>query len=326
MKEVNMKKFMKGCAITALILILVGLILGVTGTLGQGASHFSLGEMVDAVTGGRVSDETVDRWSSDVTEQIQEKTENVHYELDDTMEFDENYPVQEGTIGGYDLGTKDSGITGLEMEAGGCSVTLKNSEDEHFYVEAEGMRKFQGYVDGNELVIRGTAKYSTNSWNGSITLYLPSGYRFQEVDLELGAGKMIIEEMQADDFSAEVGAGQLVVRNLSAYQAELDCGMGQMQLSDMQAGNVSAAVGMGSIELDGSVSGDLEADCSLGELKLTLTGKQADFNYELTCGMGELKVGDDSYSGMAQEKQIDNHADKNMQLECAMGSVKVEFQ
>ena len=42
--------------------------------------------------------------------------------------------------------------------------------------------------------------------------------------------------------------------------------------------------------------------------------------------MGELKVGDDSYNGLAQEKQINNNASKNMELECAMGSVVVEFK
>ena len=64
----------------------------------------------------------------------------------------------------------------------------------------------------------------------------------------------------------------------------------------------------------------------MGELKLTLVGTQTDFNYDLSCGMGELKVGDDSYNGLAQEKQINNNAAKNMELECAMGSIVVEFE
>ncbi|MFQ8980388.1 MAG: hypothetical protein ACLR6I_07435 [Waltera sp.] len=53
----------------------------------------------------------------------------------------------------------------------------------------------------------------------------------------------------------------------------------------------------------------------MGELKLTLAGTQTDFDYDLSCGMGELKVGDDSYNGLAQEKQINNNASKNMELE-----------
>ena len=45
-----MKKFMKGCAITALLFILLGLILGVSGSLGNGSTHVSPGEILSAVT------------------------------------------------------------------------------------------------------------------------------------------------------------------------------------------------------------------------------------------------------------------------------------
>ena len=58
-----MRKFMKGCAITALLFILLGLILGVSGSLGNGSTHFSPGEILSAVTLGRISEEKVDDWS-----------------------------------------------------------------------------------------------------------------------------------------------------------------------------------------------------------------------------------------------------------------------
>ncbi len=70
-----MRKFMKGCAITALLFILLGLILGVSGSLGNGSTHFSPGEILSAVTLGRISGEKVDDWSDGVTEQIRENME-----------------------------------------------------------------------------------------------------------------------------------------------------------------------------------------------------------------------------------------------------------
>ena len=99
-----MRKFMKGCAITALIFILLGLILGVSGSLGNGSTHVSLGEILSAVTQGRISEEKVDDWSDGVTEQIRENIGDVHYDLEDNVDYDSDYGVKSGKIDLYVLG------------------------------------------------------------------------------------------------------------------------------------------------------------------------------------------------------------------------------
>ncbi len=324
-----MKKFMKGCAITALILILLGLILGVSGSLGNGSTHVSLGEILSAVTQGRISEEKVDDWSDGVTEQIRENIGDVHYDLEDNVDYDSDYGVKSGKIDLYVLGDDSQGITDLQVQAGGCVMKIRVSEDNCFRVEADGMRKFQGYVEGGTMEIRGTSKASNNSegnLGGSICLYVPEGYHFENTSLDLGAGSLSVEELQTGALEANVGAGKMTFEKLEADQAELDCGAGQMTVEELSSRVAEVSVGMGSIRLTGDVTERLDGECSMGELKLTLAGAQTDFNYDLSCGMGELKVGDDSYNGLAQEKQINNNASKNMELECAMGSVVVEFK
>ena len=200
---------------------------------------------------------------------------------------------------------------------------------ERFRVEADGMRKFQGYVEGGTMEIRGTSKVNSNSdgnLGGSICLYVPEGYYFENTSLDLGAGSLSVEELQTGALEANVGAGKMTFEKLEADQAELDCGAGQMTVEELSSRVAEVSVGMGSVRLNGDVTERLDGECSMGELKLTLAGTQTDFNYDLSCGMGELKVGDDSYNGLAQEKQINNNASKNMELECAMGSVVVEFK
>ena len=200
---------------------------------------------------------------------------------------------------------------------------------ECFRVEADGMRKFQGYVEGGTMEIRGTSKVSSNSegnLGGSICLYVPEGYYFENTSLDLGAGSLSVEELQTGALEANVGAGKMTFEKLEADQVELDCGAGQMTVEELSSRVAEVSVGMGSVRLNGDVTERLDGECSMGELKLTLAGTQTDFNYDLSCGMGELKVGDDSYNGLAQEKQINNNAAKNMELECAMGSVVVEFE
>ena len=120
-----MKKFMKGCAITALILILLGLILGVSGSLGNGSTHVSPGEILSAVTLGRISGEEVDDWSNGVTEQIRENMGDVHYDLEDNVDYDSDYEVRSGKIELYVLGDDSQGITDLQVQAGGCVMKIQ---------------------------------------------------------------------------------------------------------------------------------------------------------------------------------------------------------
>lgn len=324
-----MKKFMKICGITALIFILLGLLLGVTGTIGHGSPKFSFGEILSAISGGNVISDSVDDWSHNVAEQIQENMGDVHYDLEDNVDYNSDHEVKTGTIEPYILGDVSQGITELQVQAGGCVMKIQVSEDDCFRIEADGMRKFQGYVEDNTLVIRGTSKANSNSegnLGGSICLYVPAGYSFDKVSLDLGAGSLSVEELQTGSLEANVGAGKMAFEKLNADQATLDCGAGQITVEEFNSRMAEVSVGMGSVRLTGDVTEQLTGDCSMGELKLTLAGAQGDFNYDLSCGMGEMKVGDDSYNGMAQEKQINNQAAKDMELNCAMGSVMVEFQ
>ena len=46
----------------------------------------------------------------------------------------------------------------------------------------------------------------------------------------------------------------------------------------------------------------------------------------MECGVGNLDVGSDSYSGLGREKSISNKgADRKLNLECGMGNISVDF-
>lgn len=324
-----MKKFMKGCGITALIFIGVGMLIGVAGSMGHGSPRFSFQEILSAIGWGDNVWDSVDDWSHGVAEQIQENIGDVHYDLEDNVNYDSDYEIRSGTVESYVLADSSFGITQLQVQVGGCSMEIQKSEDDCFRVEADGMRKFQGYVEDDTLVICGTSKAGSDdqgNLGGSICLYVPAGYSFDNVTLDLGAGSLSVEELQTEKLEANVGAGKMAFVKLNADQATLDCGAGQMTVEELNSRVTEVSVGMGSVRLTGDVTERLTGDCSMGELKLTLAGEQNDFNYDLSCGMGALKVGSDSYNGMAQEKQINNQAAKDMELDCAMGSVKVEFE
>ena len=70
---------------------------------------------------------------------------------------------------------------------------------------------------------------------------------------------------------------------------------------------------------------EIEPDCGVGELLLNLKGVKEDYNYDLECGIGEIRCADESYSGFGKDYTIDNHAAKNMEIECGIGQITVKY-
>lgn len=142
-----------------------------------------------------------------------------------------------------------------------------------------------------------------------IKVIVPSGKDFDTVSLGVDMGTIDLEcDLKVQELSVEVGAGEF-----SGY------------------GNITAAycdlqVGAGTIDIDQIDVQKLNADCGAGEIDMVVTGKEKDYNYDLSCGMGEIDLENSEYSGLGIEKTISNEgARKDMVLECGMGEIDVEF-
>lgn len=142
-----------------------------------------------------------------------------------------------------------------------------------------------------------------------IKVSIPSVKEFDTVSLGVDMGTIDLEcDLKVQELSVEVGAGEF-----SGY------------------GNITAAycdlqVGAGTIDIDQIDVQKLNADCGAGEIDMVVTGKEKDYNYDLSCGMGEINLEDSEYSGIGIEKNISNEgARKDMVLECGMGEIDVEF-
>ena len=142
-----------------------------------------------------------------------------------------------------------------------------------------------------------------------IKVSIPSVKEFDTVSLGVDMGTIDLEcDLKVQELSVEVGAGEF-------------CGYG-----NITAAYCDLQVGAGTIDIDQIDVQKLNADCGAGEIDMVVTGKEKDYNYDLSCGMGEINLEDSEYSGIGIEKNISNEgARKDMVLECGMGEIDVEF-
>ena len=54
-------------------------------------------------------------------------------------------------------------------------------------------------------------------------------------------------------------------------------------------------------------------------------GTKSDYNYNLECGVGEIILGDETYSGLGGEKRVQNGGNKLIEAECSVGRIQIAF-
>lgn len=327
-----MKKFMKGCAITALILVLIGVLLGIAA--GSMHGRAAMEKAVETMTGGRLHLRLGgNEWglmTEDGTTWNGFSNGNVlngdgFYDIDESVIFDDSFDVLKGNVKKYSLG---SDVESLKLEIGGGELVLKQADGTEFYLEARDAQKLQSYVKNGTLYVKSAMKGITFSASDhcKIVLFVPAGFPFDKVEAAIGAGVIELGELTADKVELEVGAGQITAENLTTKTLHMNVGVGDVDIASMQAEKLEAEVGLGHIALSGDISQKSKIECGMGGVEMNLSGAEEDFDYDIECAMGNVEIGNDSYSGLAHEKHVDNGADKKMDIECAMGSVEVSFE
>ncbi len=174
----------------------------------------------------------------------------------------------------------------LEIELAAGILEIYYSDIDEIQIDEEGVPGFESYIKDDTLYIKGETKLSVDGDGAKVTVAIPDKMQFQEVELELGAGKTVVSELNANQIKIELGAGQTVFENLSTEQ--------------------------------------LEAEVGAGQLQVTLDGSEADYSYDIECGIGKIQIGDHSFSGIG-ESQKNMNTEKLIDLECAIGEIQISF-
>lgn len=243
-----------------------------------------------------------------------------------------------------DINGEDAGIEGLERhidvgEVQGLSLHLGagsflldekaagEGETIDLYIQGEGSCDY--YVKNKTLYVEGFKGHhvlDTHFNKNVITLKFPMGMKFDEVEIEVGAGIMEAYHIDARDIETTVGAGALSLYQSKAQELSVDIGAGEFCAQDMTSQEADLSVGVGSCSYAGSIARSLEAECNMGNIDLLLKGRESDYNYELECSGGNITMDSFETAAFAMEKEIDNKAADTFELRCNLGNISVHFE
>lgn len=322
-----MKSFFKWSAVTAGILLAVGLICVFVSTLlGGRRALISVGDGLKNV-----------EW--DELDEVLESVEGLEFNIG---EGGLNISVGDGDLARLNV----NGITiaageeaknfaaseikklDLNLGAGEFIIREKSADDGQIDVLISGVGNCNYYVEDGTLVMDGFNKSFgiSNTAISEVILEIPADMSFEEVDAEVGAGVMDITGLQAQVVEASIGAGELNLESIKANEFSVKIGAGQLNAEEMDILNAEIEVSMGECIYEGLIKGNLEAECDMGNLELKLSGSQSEHNYQIECAAGNIDMKGFSVAGFAAEKNIDNGADSEYDISCNMGNITVEFE
>ncbi|MCM1174138.1 MAG: DUF4097 domain-containing protein [Blautia sp.] len=337
-----MKKFTKGCLITALVLFVFGCAFyGICGLLGGF-------RQLEAWKGRGFN-----LWGHDI--RLASSGYGFWYltDEDESWRDEEGQPEMMADANRLSAGEAEqtgyhaSGIRDIDIEFGGSNLVIAESEDDYIWVARDDEARMVRYqLKGGTFSL-----YSENSfrwWNGSpkgtVYLYLPEGMDLDSFDLEIGAGRMDSIALTADEINIEMDAGAAVIEGLYGDEIDVSANAGTVEVYELTAGTLSAEAGAGaldirglsaektelsaaagSLNIEGKVGRSADIECGAGSISMKLQGAETDYNYQLECAMGEININGAKYSGIIDERDIRNGGRGLFEIECAAGGVEIQF-
>ena len=158
------------------------------------------------------------------------------------------------------------------------------------------------------------------------TIEIPKDFTFRLFTAKLGAGKLQIEGIKAQEMALIAGAGQLELADIAVEDFELKVGAGQAVCENVTSRNAVMDIAMGECQYSGKINKDLSVDCGQGNVEIEVDGAEEEHNYDLDCGMGNILVGSMRAAGMGAQQTQDNGADSLYHVKCGMGNVTITFK
>ena len=279
--------------------------------------------------------------------------------MEDLEELEDADDAMDGVVTGQATGLTVDTLRGLDLEVGACRMYIKETDEQNVSIaiigECEDHYRYRIKDEDTLLLVHKDMDYNgfDSLWNSGhprgntrVYLYLPKGAMLDDISIDFGAGKLDAGYLKAkeieisagagkctfdgleasESIELSMGAGKITAGTLFAKEAKLDIAAGELHVSDAKVtAHTEAVVSMGNANLNGSFAGELNADCSMGNLNFTLEGAEDDYNYDVDCGMGNVKIGSKRYNNLGGEFETDHGSSSTVSISCAMGTVNVDF-
>ena len=190
------------------------------------------------------------------------------------------------------------------------SMDLEIKRGDTYKIEAAYYKDntFSYEVKNGELTIDQDAEqhflFGFNNKIGKVTLYIPEGKNLVNMDVNLGIGETLIENVTTDSLELKGGVGEINIKNLISN-------------------DTNAKIGVGELHLQGDLRGETTIKGGIGEISLELVGGEKEYNYDIKKGIGEVRINNRSHGGFGDTKE-NNNAANEISIKSGIGEITIK--
>lgn len=207
-----------------------------------------------------------------------------------------------------------SNIKYVDIDISTSNVFIKYGEV--LSVDASNVSKnFKVKENRDTLSIKSNAFLTFGSKISSeVIITIPSN--IEELDIEYGAGKLDISDININDFSLDSGAGKVSLKNVVSSDANIDTGAGELVIEDSKFTDLKLNMGAGKTTFNGLLLGDTKIEQGVGELILNLSGD--DYTIKANKGLGDIII-----NGSYVEDMPYGNGSNTIKINGGVGSVNI---
>ena len=237
--------------------------------------------------------------------------------------FSDDDAAWNDVIGETKTYTFTSEISDLNIQINAADFYIK--EGNSFSVESN-LKNLEVDEKNGCLTLKDLTKIKLNGSNAYenavLTIYVPVGTVFDNVNIKTGAGRFTVDSLSAATIGFELGAGDVTISKLIAEKsANIEGGAGRITISDGAIKNLDLEMGLGQLNLTSALTGDCNLDSGVGEMNVTLLGSKDDYELDIEKGIGNITVDGKNVTDFGSSGNGANEVD----IHGGVGAINVRF-
>jgi len=222
-------------------------------------------------------------------------------------------------------------VRNIDVQIKAASIVLKTEGENTRWFATDFVRDaLVVHVDGDTLHVeerdwRHSLEHGDNLLKPRLEIVLPEGVALGSCNLSIGAGSVTMSPITVDSLKMESGAGSIKGSGIVARSASLESGVGEIALTACDFGETRIQTGAGRIAYEGSLGDRTEIDTGAGTIEMKLSGTEDDYRIEYSRGIGSIRIGGQSFTGVGDGTGGNRNANKRIKLSSGIGAVQIDF-